>query len=119
MLGCDYCDSIGGVGPKTALKLIREHKTIESILEHIRGEKKYKIPDDWIPNEKRQEEKEKMKEEDYNTEDETDKIKNFKDDERKEDEEEEELIPIYIEARKLFMHHEVLEGKYSIKNGDT
>ena len=32
LLGCDYCDSIKGVGPKTALKLIREYKKIETIL---------------------------------------------------------------------------------------
>ena len=29
LLGCDYCDSIRGIGPVSALKLIREHKNIE------------------------------------------------------------------------------------------
>jgi len=33
LLGCDYCDPIKGIGPQTALKLIREHKTIDGILE--------------------------------------------------------------------------------------
>ncbi|GJP42527.1 hypothetical protein CLOM_g2078 [Closterium sp. NIES-68] len=28
LCGCDYCDSIRGVGPTTALKLIRQHKNI-------------------------------------------------------------------------------------------
>jgi flap endonuclease-1 len=32
LLGCDYCDPIKGIGPQTALKLIREHKSIETIL---------------------------------------------------------------------------------------
>ncbi|EED90855.1 exonuclease [Thalassiosira pseudonana CCMP1335] len=59
LLGCDYCDTIKGIGPKTALKLIREHKNIETILKHLNREK-YVVPD------------------------------------------------IYVEARRLFNHHEVL-----------
>merc|ERR1712232_564467 len=42
MLGCDYTDTIKGVGPKTALKLIREHKSIEEILKKI-DRKKYVV----------------------------------------------------------------------------
>ncbi|GFQ08467.1 flap endonuclease 1 [Phtheirospermum japonicum] len=33
--GCDYCDSIRGIGGLTALKLIRQHGSIERILENI------------------------------------------------------------------------------------
>ncbi|KAI6695469.1 hypothetical protein NL676_023179 [Syzygium grande] len=44
--GCDYCESIRGIGGQTALKLIRQHGSIESILENINKEK-YQIPDDW------------------------------------------------------------------------
>ncbi|KAF6135143.1 hypothetical protein GIB67_035214 [Kingdonia uniflora] len=33
--GCDYCESIRGIGGQTALKLIRQHGSIESILENI------------------------------------------------------------------------------------
>jgi flap endonuclease-1 len=48
LLGCDYMDSIKGMGPKTALKLIREHKTIEGVLEHIKESgKKMVVPDIW------------------------------------------------------------------------
>ncbi|KAL1919325.1 uncharacterized protein VTP21DRAFT_2018 [Calcarisporiella thermophila] len=47
ILGCDYVDPIKGVGPKTALELIREHGCIEGALEHIRGKPKYTIPEDW------------------------------------------------------------------------
>lgn len=44
--GCDYCDNIKGIGGQTALKLIRQHGSIESILENINKER-YQIPDDW------------------------------------------------------------------------
>lgn len=44
--GCDYCDSIRGIGPQTALKLVRQHGSMESILENINKER-YQIPDDW------------------------------------------------------------------------
>ncbi|KAM0843553.1 hypothetical protein ACQ4PT_057595 [Festuca glaucescens] len=46
LCGCDYCDSIKGIGSVTALKLIREHGSIEGILENINKEK-YHIPEDW------------------------------------------------------------------------
>merc|ERR1719491_1291044 len=68
LLGCDYRDSIRGVGPKTALKLIREHGCIEKILANI-DQKKYGVPDTWIPNEKREEalkkERKEKEDEDY------------------------------------------------------
>ncbi|XP_021282163.1 flap endonuclease 1 isoform X1 [Herrania umbratica] len=44
--GCDYCDSIRGIGGQTALKLIRQHGSIEHILQNINKER-YSIPDDW------------------------------------------------------------------------
>ncbi|KAJ6650146.1 Flap endonuclease 1, partial [Pseudolycoriella hygida] len=46
LLGCDYCDSIRGVGPKRALELITQYKSIEKILENI-DKKKYQIPENW------------------------------------------------------------------------
>lgn len=45
LLGCDYCDTIKGIGPTSALKLIREHKTIERVLEKLGP--KYTVPEDW------------------------------------------------------------------------
>lgn len=36
LLGCDYLDPVKGIGPKTALKLIKEHKTLDAVLEHFR-----------------------------------------------------------------------------------
>lgn len=35
LLGCDYCDSIRGIGPKKAVELINKHKCIEKIIENI------------------------------------------------------------------------------------
>ncbi|PVH99065.1 flap endonuclease 1 [Periconia macrospinosa] len=47
LLGCDYLDPIKGVGPQTALKLIREHGTLEKVVEYMKKSSKYTIPDDW------------------------------------------------------------------------
>lgn len=46
LLGCDYCESIRGVGPKTAIELVRKYGSIEEILKNI-DTKKYTIPEDW------------------------------------------------------------------------
>ncbi|CAH1102340.1 unnamed protein product [Psylliodes chrysocephalus] len=46
LLGCDYTDSIRGIGPKRGLELIRKHKSIENILESIDTEK-YPVPENW------------------------------------------------------------------------
>ena len=42
--GCDYTSSIKGIGPHTALKLIREHHSIEEALKHI-DTTKHKLPE--------------------------------------------------------------------------
>lgn len=46
MLGCDYTGSIKGVGPKRAIELIKNHRSLEKIIENI-DTKKYPIPEDW------------------------------------------------------------------------
>lgn len=46
LLGCDYCDSIKGIGPTRAVSLIRQYGSIETILENIDTER-YQIPADW------------------------------------------------------------------------
>jgi flap endonuclease-1 len=35
LLGCDYCPSIKGIGPKKAYELMVHHKSIENILENL------------------------------------------------------------------------------------
>lgn len=53
LLGCDYCESIRGIGPKRALELIKQHKSIENIINSI-DTKKYPVPEDWPYKEARQ-----------------------------------------------------------------
>ncbi|KND89296.1 Flap endonuclease 1 [Tolypocladium ophioglossoides CBS 100239] len=49
LLGCDYLDPIPKIGPTTALKLIREHGSLEKVVEAIEkdSKKKFTLPDDW------------------------------------------------------------------------
>lgn len=37
--GCDYCDTIKGVGPSTAIRMIIQHGSIEKVLENLEPEK--------------------------------------------------------------------------------
>ncbi|KAJ3917879.1 flap endonuclease 1 [Lentinula edodes] len=37
LLGCDYLEPIKGVGPKSALKLIREHNGLRGVVKHLRA----------------------------------------------------------------------------------
>ncbi|KAJ3744222.1 flap endonuclease 1 [Lentinula detonsa] len=37
LLGCDYLEPIKGVGPKSALKLIREHNGLKGVVKHLRA----------------------------------------------------------------------------------
>jgi flap endonuclease-1 len=53
LLGCDYCESIRGIGPKRAIELIQKYKTIEAIIENIDG-KKYQVPENWLFKEARE-----------------------------------------------------------------
>lgn len=102
LLGCDYCDPIKNVGPKTALKLIREYGCIENILKHI-DRKRYIVPDDWIPNEKTVE----VEEKDNESENEKEEAKSDMADDEEEDV---DSVPIYVRARQLFKEHEVITG---------
>lgn len=53
MLGCDYCDSIKGIGPKRAIDLINQHKSLEKILDNI-DTAKYSPPANWNYKEARE-----------------------------------------------------------------
>lgn len=46
LCGCDYCDTIKGIGSLTALKLIRQHGSLEVALENLNKDR-YQIPDSW------------------------------------------------------------------------
>ncbi|KAL4805453.1 flap endonuclease 1 [Aspergillus unguis] len=49
LLGCDYLEPIPKVGPNTALKLIREHGTLEKVIESFEkdSKQKYVVPESW------------------------------------------------------------------------
>ncbi|KAI8818775.1 PIN domain-like protein [Fimicolochytrium jonesii] len=46
LLGCDYCDSIRGIGPHRAVALMKECGSLEAVLQKL-DPKKYPIPEDW------------------------------------------------------------------------
>lgn len=46
LLGCDYCDTIRGIGPVRAVELIAKHKNIETIIKTL-DQKKYPIPENF------------------------------------------------------------------------
>uniref|UniRef100_M4B6K9 Flap endonuclease 1 n=2 Tax=Hyaloperonospora arabidopsidis (strain Emoy2) TaxID=559515 RepID=M4B6K9_HYAAE len=50
LCGCDYCDSIRGVGPKKAYAGIKEHKSIENFIEALQKVKSkgVVIPEEWL-----------------------------------------------------------------------
>ncbi|KAJ3375954.1 Elongation of fatty acids protein 2 [Allomyces arbusculus] len=52
LLGCDYCDSIKGIGPTRAVSLIKEHGSLEKVL-GVLDKKKYPVADDWPYDEAR------------------------------------------------------------------
>jgi flap endonuclease-1 len=52
LLGCDYCEKIRGVGPKSAIKLIQEHGSIEAVIKAV-DKKKHTIPENWLFSEAR------------------------------------------------------------------
>jgi flap endonuclease-1 len=45
LLGCDYCDSMKGVGPAKGLGLVRQHGSIENI---IANNPKLNVPENWL-----------------------------------------------------------------------
>nr|XP_056707061.1 flap endonuclease 1 [Euleptes europaea] len=53
LLGCDYCESIRGIGPKRAVELIKQYKSIEKIVQQI-DTKKYSLPENWLHREAQQ-----------------------------------------------------------------
>lgn len=46
LLGCDYCPSIKGIGPKRATELIKQFKNIETLVTKI-DKNKYIVPENW------------------------------------------------------------------------
>ncbi|KAF1977190.1 PIN domain-like protein [Bimuria novae-zelandiae CBS 107.79] len=42
--GCDYLPSIGGMGLKTAYRMLRKHKTVERLVKAVQFDGKFKVP---------------------------------------------------------------------------
>lgn len=53
-MGCDYTETIRGVGPITAYNLIKEHKTIDEAIKNLTPRLKGNIPVDWNYSEARE-----------------------------------------------------------------
>lgn len=106
LLGCDYCDNIKGVGPKTALKLIREHGNIETIVAKV-DRKKFTIPDSWIPNEKKSASTSHNDDDEAGGADTADEESPPIENNNNGEGNGEEMEPVYVGARKLFHDHEV------------
>lgn len=51
-MGCDYCESVRGIGPYRALSLLREHKSLDTLLKKL-DKTKYTVPENWPVNEVR------------------------------------------------------------------
>lgn len=47
LCGCDYTDGIKGVGVVKALTLMRKHKDLQTIVDVLRTEKKYVVPEEY------------------------------------------------------------------------
>jgi flap endonuclease-1 len=139
LLGCDYCDSIKGIGPVSALKLIREHKNIETILKHLNRDK-YDIPANWLRGEKKSKKAKDDTTTTTSTTTETASTAAVDDNEKPaaattaentpetanapapapspaskvaseaEDDEDSDEPPVYVQARRLFNKHECLTG---------
>jgi exonuclease 1 len=46
--GCDYLDSIGNMGLKTAHRMVRKHKTIEKVIRMLQFDGKYHVPKGYL-----------------------------------------------------------------------
>lgn len=47
LCGCDYLEPIKGIGPKTALTLIRKHGTLADTITALRADDKYTVPEEY------------------------------------------------------------------------
>ncbi|KAL7326007.1 Elongation of fatty acids protein 2, variant 2 [Mucor circinelloides] len=47
LMGCDYTETIKGVGPKNAYNLIKQHKTIDEAIKHLTPRLQDNIPAGW------------------------------------------------------------------------
>ena len=53
--GCDYLDSIVGIGLKKAHGLVKKFKTVEKVVQSIRLDGQFRVPQDYLAEFKRAE----------------------------------------------------------------
>lgn len=58
LLGCDYLEPCKGIGPKTALKLLREHDGLANVVDFVRGKMAEKAEENAIVRAQEEEEEE-------------------------------------------------------------
>ncbi|KAL1602822.1 Rad2 nuclease [Paraconiothyrium brasiliense] len=46
--GCDYLPSIGGMGLKTAYRMLRKHKNVERLVKAVQFDGKFKVPNGYL-----------------------------------------------------------------------
>lgn len=46
--GCDYLPGIGGMGLKTAYRMLRKHKTVERLVKAVQFDGKFKVPSGYL-----------------------------------------------------------------------
>lgn len=46
--GCDYLPGIGGMGLKTAYRMLRKHKTVERLVKAVQFDGKFKVPNGFL-----------------------------------------------------------------------
>ncbi len=46
MEGTDFNEGVRGIGPKTGLKIVKEHKTLDAVKKYLKSEKEYEFPED-------------------------------------------------------------------------
>mmetsp|Transcript_2693 Transcript_2693/g.3694 ORF Transcript_2693/g.3694 Transcript_2693/m.3694 type:complete len:439 (+) Transcript_2693:81-1397(+) len=115
LCGCDYTENIKGIGPKKALAFIRKYHSIEKIIENLDA-KKYKVPKSWVSDievlpengEEDRKEVERSEESTVENGNEEGKGENGGIAETSEGKKENrEGVPMYVEARRLFLEPEV------------
>lgn len=50
LCGCDYSESIKGIGPKKAYQLIKKYRNLEDVIVHVKTNTKYEVPEDLEEN---------------------------------------------------------------------
>ena len=48
MSGCDYLNQISKIGPKTSFKLMVEHRNYKKVIQYLKMNGKYNVPNSYL-----------------------------------------------------------------------